>query len=63
MIIADENDLLNSDFNAENIEKFAEYVKDTVKTDSNIRGSALYRKHLAYVLVKRALLSIRGIDA
>lgn len=63
VIIADENNLLNSDFNTENIEKFAEYVKDTVKTDTNIRGSALYRKHLAYVLVKRALLSIRGIDA
>ena len=44
----------------ETIETFANYVKDNVKTDSNIRGSAQYRKHLAYVLVKRALVSIGG---
>ena len=42
------------------IEAFANYVKDNVKTNSNIRGSAQYRKHLAYVLVKRALVSIGG---
>lgn len=41
-------------------EAFANYVKDNVKTNSNIRGSAQYRKHLAYVLVKRALVSIGG---
>lgn len=63
VILADENNILNNEFSEENIEKFAQYIKETVKTDSNIRGSAIYRKHLAYVLVKRALLSIRGIDA
>lgn len=63
IVIADENNLLDGGLNAENIEKFAEYVKETVKTDSNIRGSAAYRKHLAYVLVKRALSSIGGNNA
>lgn len=63
VILVDENNILDNELSEENIEKFAQYIKETVKTDSNIRGSAIYRKHLAYVLVKRALLSIRGIDA
>ena len=62
-VIADENNILSGGLNTESTKKFAQYVKETVKTDSNIRGSAAYRKHLAYVLTKRALSSIGGIDA
>ena len=60
VIIADEENILGEKVSPETIETFANYVKDNVKTDSNIRGSAQYRKHLAYVLVKRALVSIGG---
>lgn len=60
VIIADEKNILGEKVSPETIETFANYVKDNVKTDSNIRGSAQYRKHLAYVLVKRALVSIGG---
>ena len=60
VIIADEENILGEKISPETIEAFANYVKDNVKTDSNIRGSAQYRKHLAYVLVKRALVSIGG---
>mgnify|MGYP001179358713 FL=1 len=60
VIIADEENILGEKVSSETIEAFANYVKDNVKTDSNIRGSAQYRKHLAYVLVKRALVSIGG---
>ncbi len=58
--IADCNDILSGELCDENITTFADYVKNTVKTDSNLRGSAEYRKHLAFVLVKRALKSIAG---
>ena len=60
VIIADEENILGEKVSPETIEAFANYVKDNVKTASNIRGSAQYRKHLAYVLVKRALVSIGG---
>ncbi|WP_278402767.1 FAD binding domain-containing protein [Megamonas rupellensis] len=60
VIIADKKNILGEKVSPETIEAFANYVKDNVKTDSNIRGSAQYRKHLAYVLVKRALVSIGG---
>ena len=60
VIIADEENILGEKVSPETIEAFANYVKDNVKTNSNIRGSAQYRKHLAYVLVKRALVSIGG---
>ena len=39
----------------ERIDKFAKYAKETVPTQSNMRGSAEYRSHLTEVLVKRAL--------
>lgn len=58
VIISDKNNILSSIVNTDSIEHFANYVKDTVITDSNSRASASYRKHLTYVLVKRALLSM-----
>lgn len=60
VIIADEKNILAQQVNEETIEVFANYVKDVVKTSSNSRASAQYRKHLAYVLVKRALVAIGG---
>lgn len=58
--LRDDENILANDLTIENIEAFAKHIKNIVKTDSNIRGSAQYRKHLAYVLVKRALLTLGG---
>ena len=45
------------DFAAENA---AKCVKEQVETGSNTRGSAEYRKHLAGVLVRRAVCKLAG---
>ena len=37
------------------MEEIASYVSDNIKTGSNSRGSAGYRKHLAKVLIERCL--------
>ena len=39
-------------------EQLAESVKAQIVTGSNMRGSAEYRKHLAGVLTKRAVLEL-----
>jgi putative selenate reductase FAD-binding subunit len=38
--------------------QFAESVKAQIVTGSNMRGSAEYRRHLAGVLTKRAVLEL-----
>ena len=35
--------------------RFAASIRSRIKTESNMRGSAEYRNHLAGVLVKRAV--------
>lgn len=40
--------------------RFAAEVKAEIKTESNIRGSAAYRRHLAGVLTKRAVCRLEG---
>lgn len=60
VIITDEKNILAEELTPETIESFANYIKETVKTASNSRASAEYRKHLAYVLVKRALVAMGG---
>lgn len=40
--------------------RFAAEVKADIKTESNIRGSAAYRRHLAGVLTKRAVCRLEG---
>lgn len=43
-------------------EEIASYIKEHVPTGSNMRASAEYRSHLAYVLAKRACRQIGGMD-
>lgn len=40
--------------------RFAAEVKAGIKTESNLRGSAEYRRHLAGVLTKRAVCRLEG---
>lgn len=58
--LRDEKGLLAEGITEESAEKFGAYVSETVETSSNLRGSAQYRKIIAGVLAKRALLQIAG---
>ncbi len=49
---------LSEDPAREEIDRYAKAVRETVPTGSNMRGSALYRKMLIEVLVKRAVEKI-----
>ena len=40
--------------------RFAAEVKAGIKTESNLRGGAEYRRHLAGVLTKRAVCRLEG---
>ena len=57
-IIEDSENILAGELTTAKIQNFAQFVQDTVRTDSNLRGSAQYRKHLAGVFVRRALTTI-----
>ena len=41
-------------------DRFAAEVRATIRTESNLRGNAEYRNHLAGVLVKRAFRQLEG---
>lgn len=49
---------IGTDTTEEEITAFAEEIADKYKYGSNMRGSAPYRKHLAKVLIRRAVLAI-----
>ena len=57
-------ELTDADIREADVENVAEYaakcVKKQIETGSNTRGSAEYRKHLAGVLVKRAVCKLEG---
>ena len=60
--LRDERGLLADGITGESAEAFGAYVSETVETGSNLRGSAQYRKIIAGVLAKRALLQIAQMD-
>lgn len=61
VLIFDEDGLLADGLTDDSIAKFSEYVSEHVSTDTNLRGSQKYRKHLAKVLTQRALEEIGDI--
>jgi CO/xanthine dehydrogenase FAD-binding subunit len=56
--LRDEKGFLSHGITGESARAFAAYIKDTVVTGSNMRGSSEYRKILAEVLTRRALEKI-----
>lgn len=68
-IVPDENGFLKgfASMNKEEQEAaafaFAEYAKETVVTETNMRASKEYRSHLVKILVKRALLKAGGAES
>ena len=59
-IVVDETGILSEEINDETALKFGEYVAENLDFNSNMRGSAQYRKHIAKVLVKRAVKALGG---
>lgn len=55
-LVADENEMASEVFNAEEAAAFGEYVAEQLRYNTNMRGSAEYRKQITPVLVKRAML-------
>lgn len=59
VIVEDKENILADGINEASVRAFEAYVRSNVPTESNMRGSAEYRSHLAGVLAARALESIR----
>lgn len=59
--LRDKQNILSDGITRESAEQFGIYVEETIETGSNLRGSAQYRKKIAGVLAKRALLQMAGI--
>ena len=59
-IIYDTENMLIGEITEEKATAFGAYVANNLDFGSNTRGSAVYRKHLCKVLVKRCILEING---
>lgn len=59
--LRDEQGILKDGITLESARAFGRYVKENVKTGSNLRGSGEYRSMLAETLARRALLSAAEI--
>ena len=60
VVVKDTEGILTGGITPETAEKFAVAAAAAVKTDSNSRGSAQYRTHLAKVLTQRGTMEIGG---
>ncbi len=61
-LFRDEKGLLSGGITEASAAAFADYVASVVPTESNLRGSAAYRTHLARVLVNRSLTELGGMQ-
>ena len=62
-LLTDEQGLLAGGVTPESAQAFADWAAEKLSFDSNIRGSADYRRTLCRVLVRRALLAAQGEEA
>ena len=60
--LRDEQGILKDGITPESARAFGRYVKENVKTESNLRGSGEYRSMLVETLTRRALLSAAEIQ-
>jgi len=58
--IPDEQRILSEGITSNTADRFAEYVSRQIVTGTNMRASADYRRHLAEVLTRRAVLTMGG---
>ena len=58
VLFRDENGLLKDGITGESAAAFADYVRTHVVTGSNYRAGGEYRRKMAGVLTKRALMAI-----
>ena len=58
VLVRDEEHILKDGITEESAAAFGEYVSGQIATGSNMRAGAEYRKHLAKVLTKRAVLQM-----
>lgn len=58
VVLGDEQGLLKRGINEATAEAFGSYIQEQVAVGSNMRAGAGYRKRIAKVLVKRALLAM-----
>lgn len=56
--LTDPNGILQGGITPETAKAFGDYVSQTVKTGSNLRGSEAYRRRIAGVLTQRALTQL-----
>ena len=59
-VVVEDNGILSEGITDESAAAFSAYVASEVKTESNLRGSAEYRKHLAQGLTERNLKRLGG---
>ncbi|HKM34558.1 MAG TPA: FAD binding domain-containing protein [Lachnospiraceae bacterium] len=60
LLLDDVEGILHGAIEENTIKTFVEYAKKQIPTQTNVRGSAAYRTHLAGVLVERALVKLKG---
>lgn len=61
VLVKDTQGILGNTPAKEEMQRFADWVKEQIATGSNMRGSAQYRKQIAGVLTRRACMQIGGI--
>ncbi len=61
VVFTDEKGLLKDGITEESAAAFGAYVAETCEFDSNLRGSAAYRKKICAVLVRRCLMQMREV--
>ncbi len=61
VVVGDDTGLLSAGITERSAAAFGDYVAGQVAFDSNVRGSAAYRKKICAVLVRRALLQTQEV--
>lgn len=58
VVVKDQEGILSGGITEETAAAFGEYVAKSIRTGTNLRGSAAYRKHLTKILTTRGVLEL-----